>query len=527
VSAYRGEPIGQVHHPELGGVLLGGIGLQVYQLGCQVADDIRVRSHLRLNRGHEVVFFLRGVPPAPCYILSIGAYQGRWLTVARSSGEQDLFQPNLLSMRPMPSFDITDMALEVTLVGSRLTVAIDNEVLLVVNDPCPLLGSRHRQLAIATDNAQVVVHSLVLEERRSPLMLASYEVANELLRQQMYPQAIEGYRRFLEEHRGSEQSAEAHFMLCQAYLQASRSDQAEAALREFLAEEIDHAHGQDAIFELARLAILPSGIERAVRVVLSYQESGDLVRSRFCLWVMHLLNLRIGEGGLDDSVVTDLRLLRHLIRGFEDEQLLLETLVLGMHQTLVDHAYRVLDSDDSQALRELTHSMIHCRELGYNFALPGLHSERRYDELADRLRAIDHTAGRAELVAAELHGYETVRDRLSLYARGCEDELLLILAGEDIAPEDRILRACINLRRGAAELVQSDLHYCFQMMDRIEMEPIASAHQAQEQQALAATMAEAMGRPGEAAHAYRHLLTAEPGYRALAERGLQRVGVAI
>jgi len=341
-------------------------------------------------------------------------------------------------------------------------------------------------------------------------------------------------------------------MLCLAFLQAGHKAQAERELQAFLSQYLDHSMAQDAIFELARLAVEPSGIERGVRTVLSYQESDDLVRSRFCLWVMHLLSDRVHEEGLSENVTKDLKLLRHLISGFPDERLILNTLALGINESLQDYANRVVDNDREADLRDLSLAMTTCRELGYAFSVKGLHTSSEYAELAKRIKAAaDDDTMRLDTLKAEMIGSTSVRDHLRLAHLGCLEELLEVLMASEPSPVERILRAAMLLRQGREDEAKDDLHVCFRLMDIIEVErtsqevtatarlafyglgylpwdviwePIQAIRRGQELQALAGWLAEGLGHRVEAAQAYRHLKAAGDGYAQVAREGLTRLG---
>lgn len=564
VMAFEGEAIGQVMHPELGGLLLGGPGLQVYPLAAQISDEIRVRMELTVNRGREFCLFLRGAPPGPCYGFRVGAFDGKWLTVVRHDSENDLFQPTLLTMRALDHDTSTALASDggvgrlvvvAEVIGSQLSLTIGEGEPLIVQDPCPLAGPLHRQVAVATFDSQIVVHRAAIERRHSPLMVPSYHVANELLRQNMYPVAIEYYRRFLEEHPDHDQAAEANFMLCLAFLQAGHLQQAERELRAFLSEYLEHPLAQDAIFELARHCVEPEtgSIERSVRVVLSYQETSDLVRSRFCLWTMHLMANRVRADGLTESVVTDLGLLRHLNRGFADEQLLLDTVALGLVEALRDYANKLLDLQGYQMLEEQMARLKQCRELGYALKVEGMHTPAQYLEVTRWMRSVEaEHHDRRTVLTGYLRDFRNVRDLLWLAGLGCTDLLAEVLVFDEPPPTIRLLRAGIYARLGRREEADADLQYCFRLMDIIEVErtseeitatarlaffglgflpwdvvwePIARINRGQDIQALAAWLAECLGHPAEAAMAYHHLHTVGSGYAAIAEHGLARLGL--
>ena len=69
--------------------------------------------------------------------------------------------------------------------------------------------------------------------------------------------------------------------------------------------------------------------------------------------------------GLTADAVDDLAMLRHLIRGFEDEQLLLDTVALGISSALRDYASKLLDLQGYELLAEQAGRISSCAELGY------------------------------------------------------------------------------------------------------------------------------------------------------------------
>ncbi|MFW5846238.1 MAG: protein kinase domain-containing protein, partial [Planctomycetota bacterium] len=81
VTAYEGEPVGQVLHPEMGGLLIGGCGMQIYPLSLNVTDDVRLTMEFSITGGSEFWIFMRGLPPTSAYAFRIGAWNGRWLSV--------------------------------------------------------------------------------------------------------------------------------------------------------------------------------------------------------------------------------------------------------------------------------------------------------------------------------------------------------------------------------------------------------------------------------------------------------------
>ena len=55
-------------------------------------------------------------------------------------------------------------------VGSSLSIRLNDGEPLVVRDPCPILGAQNRSVAFGTFDSQVVIHSMRLERRRGPMV---------------------------------------------------------------------------------------------------------------------------------------------------------------------------------------------------------------------------------------------------------------------------------------------------------------------------------------------------------------------
>ncbi len=562
VISYESDPTDQVLHPELGGIVFGGRGLQVYPLALEAADDARLTLDLTLRSGTEFSIFMRGMPASGSYAFRVGAYDGKWLTISRNQGDHDIFSPRLLTMRSWvaahsahESGEELHIRLEVETVGANLVLRIAGQDALMVRDPCPLLGPLHRQMAIGTYNSEIVVHQVAVDKRRNPLMVPSFHVANELLRQNLFPQAIDFYRRFLAEHGDSEEMVEARFMLCLTFLEAGHRSQAERELRDFLSDHLDHPLAQDAIYELARILVDPGrrSIARGLREVLSYQEAGDLVRSRFCLWVVDLLGERIRKDGLDESTVEDLGLLRHLIRGFADEHLLLQTVVWCVDDALRQYTAKLLDMQARDAAHALAEHIVACREMGYNFAVPSLRMQHDYVDLLRRLQTVSpDTEDRTERWRQQLSGWRGVRDLLSVAGLGGTDILCQVLAGEDLTPPYRLLRAACHHRLGHEAEAEEDMRICYRLLDGPGIErtavdvsavaqlafyalgfltwetvwgPIVKLKEGQYLQALAAWVAESYHHREDAMVAYRHLHQIGSGWCGIAEQGLARTGM--
>ena len=565
VTAFEGEAVGQMINPERGGLMLGGCGLQIYPCAVNVGDDIRISMEFSFLHGNELWVFLRGMPPVSCYAFRIGSYNGQWLTVSRIQSVEKIFQPEMLTMRALTEEEVTmshartktnlKRHLVIEVVESSLRISIDGNDPLEVQDPCPLMGPMHQQLAIGTMGSQIVLNNFTVEQRRSPLMMPSYTVANELLRQKLYPQAITFYQRFLEEQHTNEGSVEAHFMLCLAFLEAGHVEQSEAELHNFLLENIDNKLSRDAIFELARLRTGNDykSIERGVRVVLSYQEADDRVRSRFCLWASQLLHDTIFLSGIDKSVIEALRLLKHLIRGFSDEDVLLSTISEILVKAMEGHAARLIDFQAHDQLVDFKKRARECRKQGYEISPVYHRSPNEYVEIARKISSLDMN-NLDEEFGIPLRDSITPRDIMCLNALGASEPLLRLLeTREDAKPVIRLCMAALYARAGKQAESQTLLDESFRLMDIIEHErtnielttvmrlgmfgmqflpwdvvwpPISQMAHEPELQVLAAWLAECLGFNQEAAEAYFTLRETEAlGFRNVVEQGLARLGM--
>jgi hypothetical protein len=409
----------------------------------------------------------------------------------------------------------------------------------------------------------VLVRQLMIERRRSPLMVASYAIGNELLRQGLHRQAIEFYRSFLEEHLDAGEAVEAAFMLCMALVQAGQIQEAEKEIRGFLSTHIEHPLAQDAMFELACLHLRKEqgGIRRAVQEILSYQESGDFVRTRFCLWLMPYLSQDVDHRGIAPELEADLKLLRSLIRGSPDEATLLATLSSSLATALRTYLNRLVDSDDADGLKKARDAIDRTRALGYKISIREQRLHADYMTLASRLEKLNDPGetvlaiGRGEDNPNAL--FDFVRDFLSLASLGCAEQLLAALAGEDLTPIERLLRAGLHLRYGAQEPAQADLQWCFRLTDVLETErtslvillaarlgcfglgylpwelvedglkPIGDTFEGKCLEAIAAWMAECLGHNDIAAKMYRALLAPGTGLVRIGTQGLERLGVSL
>lgn len=564
VTAYEGEPVGQVLHPEMGGLLVGGTGMQVYPVSLNVADDTRVIIDFSITGGCEFWVYMRGVPPTSAYAFRIGAWNGRWFSIVQTRGLEDLFYPSSLTMMPISSGrqstafsgrdHIRRRRLILEVVGSSLRMQLDEEE-LTYHDPCPLLGPEHQQIGIATKDSQLIIHELIVERRLSPLMVPSYHIANELLRQQMYPPAITFFQRFLTEHQEDEElRSEAHFMLCLAFLRAGYAEQAEKELHRFIMERLEHALSQDAVYELAKLRVGDSSnIGPGVRVVLSYQETGDQSRSRFSMWAVQVLSEAIREDGITADVEESLQLLKHLIQGFSDERLLLDTASFLLSRPMQAFAVKLFDLQAFEDLYRFQQRIGIICSLGYRIELPSLHTPSEYIDTARQLRSLDLNDQLDQRLLGEILGqYRSVRDLICLSSYGCSQELVFYLTSQQAdRPSIKLLEAGLLIRNGREDAAAVCLEACFALMDKIESErtdieiatisrlamfalgylpwdvawePIAVLNNNADLQAIAAWLAESFGHREAAIHAYRLLHSSlGSGFRMVAEQGLARL----
>ena len=460
--------------------------------------------------------------------------------------------------REIANQHVRDITVEV--IGSRLALTIGNDEPLVFQDVLVPSGSASSQIALATWKTQLVVRKLSIERRRSPLMIPSHAVANELLRQGLHTLAIDSYRRFMIEHADAAEAAEAHFMLCLAYQRAGLTSAAEAEMRQFLSHHLDHPLAQDAIFELARLRALSGtdGLERAVREILSYQESGDYVRSRFCLWLLPQLEDTARYDGLSSNLERALELIKQLIRGSPDEQAILSSYAQTISLRLCMYLSHLYDHNDNAHIAAFRSAVQRCRALGFKLNLRDPRTQADDLALARHLMSVNDPAetvlyiGRADDDPFLLYDY--VRDFFVLLSLGCEEQLLAALNGEDVTPIERLLRAGLWLRNNQEALSKIDLEWCFRLTDLVEIErtslvmlyaarmgcyglgylpwnlmvdglsKVQEGIEALPLTAIAGWIAETRGNIDDAAEIYRMLLVDGSGFVTLARQGLARIG---
>ncbi|MBA3846205.1 MAG: hypothetical protein H0X45_06135 [Planctomycetes bacterium] len=560
----------QLPADELGGVLLGGWGTHTYPIALTPGDDVRLVLEIEVLRGSEFFIQARGASPGECYQFTIGAWGGRWIAIARAGtdGASELLtlaplrdRGDSAAIDPRLRVALHRCRIELQLVGAKLSLALDDLAPLTVQDPIPLSAPESgAQLALGFVETHAVVRQLTVSRRRSPLMVPSYAVANELLRSRRFPHAIDLYRRFLAEHGDTAEAAEAGLMLCQAFRRAGQFAAAERELRDYLSRWLDHPLAQDAIYELARVVQRQTGsVERATRVVLSYQESGDFVRSRFALLVNDALRRVIADDGLTPEVAGDLDLLRMLIRGSPDEGLILATVSLGAGWALRMWLYRLLDArrfDDVALSRESGQQM---GEMGYQLIGCAPHTPDEDALLARALKAgkpVDEA-----LTFGEHHPLQVglfARGALALIGLGCANSLIEALAPRDRTPVERLLWAGLCRRVGRIQEAQEEFERCFAYTDvlarersdpgliwaarlgayALELTPWQTVvdalrlriddHDALPLEAIAGWIAEVLGRIDDARHVYRALIdTPGHGLVGWATAGLERLETAV
>ncbi len=543
-----GEAMPQLPAPELGGVLLGGWGTHTYPIALTPGDDVRLVIEIEVLRGSEFFIQARGASPGACYQFTVGAWGGRWIAIARTDADGGNELLTLAPLRdrgdsaaidPRRRVALHRCRIELQLVGAKLSLALDDLAPLVVQDPIPLSAPETGpQLAIGFLETHAVIRQMTVSRRRSPLMVPSYAVANELLRSRRFPHAIDLYRRFLAEHGDTAEAADAGLMLCQAFRRAGQFAAAERELRDFLSRWLEHPLAQDAIYELARVVQRQTGsVERATRVVLSYQESGDFVRSRFALLVNDTVRHAIAENGLTPEVAGDLDLLRMLIRGSPDEGLILATVSLGAGSALRSWLNRLLDGrrfDEFALGRESGQQM---GEMGYQLigCMPRTPDED--EQVAEALKA--GAPAEEVLTFGEHHPLQVgifARDALALIGLGCAEPLIEALAPRDRTPVERLLWAGLCRHVGRIQESQEEFERCFAYTDvlsrersdpgliwaarlggyALELTPWATVtdalmfgiddHYALPLEALTGWIAEVLGRPDDARHVYRALI---------------------
>ena len=483
-TSWCGEQVGHVHHPELGGMLLGGYGLQIYPLQVEVGDDVRLTVEIELVQGEEMWILARGTDPSQSYQFRIGAYEGRWVTLSRSRGANDPLAAELMTMRPMREGETTTRMdrnqprthrVVVECEGQVLRLHVDGQAALAFRDLNPVTIAPGNTLALATWKTQALVRSLSVERRHAPLMVPSYTVGNELLRLGLHQEAENWYARFLAEHPDSEQAPEASFLRCMAVVKRGELSDAAESLRAFLSDNIEHVLARDAIFTLAKVQYERHGgsLRAAIRELLGYQESGDVVRTRFCLWIMPLIGAQVEHGGLTSEVERDLGHLARLMRGSPDEAALMGTLSRWLSNHLRSWLNHLVDRNDATAIATCREAMRRVRTLGYTITIREPRMLSDFVKISQEIGASDDPArtvlviGRGEDRPTTL--FDFVRDCLVLVGMGSVKPILDALSGGDeLTPVERVLRAGLRRSSGDTAGSQADLEWCFRLTDELE-----------------------------------------------------------
>ena len=482
-TSWCGEQVGHVHHPELGGMLLGGYGLQIYPLQVEVGDDVRVTVEIELIQGEEFWLLARGIDPSQSYQFRLGAYEGRWSTITRSRGAASPQDAELLSMRPMRETETTTKIersqrshrIVVECEGQILRFHVDGQEPLAFRDLNPLTVAPGTTIALATWKTQALVRTLTVERRHAPLMVPSYTVGNELLRLGLNQEAENWYVRFLAEHADSAEAVQASFLRCMAVLKRGDLAATSEALREFLGDHLEDVLARDAIFTLAKVQYERHGgsLRAAIRELLGYQESGDVVRTRFCLWIMPLIGAQVEHGGLTTEVEHDLEHLARLMRGSPDESALMGTMSRWLSSHLRGWLNHLVDRTDAVAISACRDAMRRSRALGYTITIREPRMLSDYARISHEISNTDDPArtvlviGRGEDRPTTL--FDFVRDSLVLVGMGAERPVLAALSGgEELTPVERVLRAGLRRRLGETAGAQEDLEWCFRLTDELE-----------------------------------------------------------
>ena len=555
--ASGGEPVGHVHHPELGGMLLGGCGLQIYPLGVTASEDLRLDLDLRLLKGVEFWVMLRGAWPGPHYQVRVGAYLGRWVVIARAQQVHERHE--VLGLAPLRAARDVRHRLRLEIVGGTLSIAVDDVVVVTAHDVVPLtVPGQGPGLALATWESQLAVSSLGIERRRSARLVPAWTVGADLLRLGHPGEAVLELRRCLGEHSG-DGLGEPRYLLAQALRLSGDIDAAMAELERLVADT-EEPIGHDAIFELARLRLDRSGLRKALATILGSQERGDLVRSRFAIWLITHVQERFlsTADAITPETMASLQAIRFFIRGSPDEEYLLRTIVMPFNGYLYQQGLLAIDSEDQDYMERLRTRQREIAALGFPVDVPIMRTDLEYADLAARIAAGDPAAvaeiGRDRPEDAAT-GAAFVRDCLRLIALGGAEPIEAMLAGEAITPMERLLRVGLRLRRGDRAGADADIAVCFGMTDLLETnrtdsvlqfaarlgcwcldylpwslvaDGIASQlswNRRRAMLAMAGWIAENRDDTALAEALYRQLTGNGVGFRAVARQGLARLGI--
>ena len=213
-------------------------------------------------------------------------------------------------------------------------------------------------------------------------------------------------------------------------------------------------------------------IERAVRVVLSYQESGDFVRSRFSLLLMPHLQERARTKGLTANLIGDLERVRHLIRGSPDEELILVTMSQLLRLDAQTWANIQLDQENETELDVHRRASERLASMGFHLSGGQRRTEAEYDRLAKRLIERDEIdEARVLLHFGSFDSIELgdlVRDVFALLDRDCGPLLLRVLGSMELRPLEIAVRGVVALRMKIKAAARDDLDCCFKLTDVLE-----------------------------------------------------------
>ena len=147
---------------------------QLYPVELSCGDDIRVTAKVVMHRGFECGILLRGIWPDSGYLCTIGAYQGRWMTInriqhgdIRASENRDIpelmsddMHSVLLGIHHLRSDDGSaidlqqEFVLTCEVVGGEISISVLGNT-LTVYDPCPLVGVGAHKIAVTTQDSQL------------------------------------------------------------------------------------------------------------------------------------------------------------------------------------------------------------------------------------------------------------------------------------------------------------------------------------------------------------------------------------
>ena len=262
-------------------------------------------------------------------------------------------------------------------------------------------------------------------------------------------------------------------MLALAQRQTKQINKSITCLKDFLSSHIEHNLGQDAIYCLAQLEVEvhAGNIERGVRLVLSYQETRDQVRARFCVWAAHFIAVNIQRSELDDAIVKVFSGLRHLIDGFEDQQVIMRTIAVIIDPAIQHSWSRLHDLGAAEAVMEQQEYVTQLRAMGYPIKRPVIYSPGFYLDLSRQLYAVaDPRADHLSVKRLLKDAHRTI-DLLYLVAHGCSEMIYPYLCAEsDPSPSFRMFRGGLAQRLGYEDQARADCESCFQLMDLVEVE---------------------------------------------------------